>query len=785
MKDKISILGRHASIMERVYARVNKELKRPLHPSQARVARDYFVRGMRVIMCQCGRNFGKTEAILYIATVAALLNDKFLIYIITPERKQGKEIYWASKRLQSYAPPEFVEDEKDTDIRLTFKNGSFICVDGCENYNAHRGLKPNLVIYDEFQGHSKEFHLEVMAPNLIGKASSLLIFGTPPKSRASFYVEFRDNLLKQIKEEDPTRSYYELKTEENPSIDKKELAKIRKELFDSGNEIIWYREYEGKLVFGGEDVVFPKWNPKVHCRTHKVIMSYLENDKHKLKWFTVCDPGTSSCFAVLFACYNPFTQQIFLLDEIYEKDRRRTDSRSIWDRIRNKEKELYPESDERTWRRFYDEQAIWFANEIAANFGIGLLPTRKQRVHEDEGISRAKIVMAHANSLLVSDRCYWFRWEVESYVTDEYGRYVDKNNHFLDCLSGGTLVETLDGAIPIADLVGKAGLLYSREGKICRFSDVRKTHTNVAMVRVEFSDGRFIECTPGHKFLLASGEWQAASCLHQGVLIQSATDGSNSCQQSGTNLRWESVPPISKRKILQSWLRKASQASLGVPLWPYSQRVSCPPFRWLLHQQLSLQSFFSFPKGPYQFAYVGEQASFAARTYDPERSPNRQSLAWFGGRESLAFSERKKPLAEYGACSKNVFPVWQKIFSKKNREIPIQILPPKLQSKTFAPTAQVSKVLPIAPSDTYCMGVDDTNCLAVNGGIIVHNCFRYLLDATGWKLVEKVDSDALPDNSFLKKQQSTLTDPNDWADKAVESSLWVDPNDLYRDYFDF
>lgn len=414
-------------------------------------------------MSQWGRSGGKTESALFIACVAAMLNDNYIIYIITPERKQGKEIYWASKRLQNYPPPQYIADTRDTDIRLVFKNGSFICVDGCENYNGHRGLKPNLVIYDEFQHHNKEFHLEVMAPNLLAKESSLMIYGTPPKSRAAYYVEFHDQLMKQIKAGDITRAYYEFPTSVNPTIDVNELQKVRKELIESDNEVIWYREYEGKLAFGGEDVVFPKWNPKWHCRSHKVVMSYLENDKHKLKWYTICDPGTSTCFAVLFAAYNPYTQQIFLLDEIYEKDRARTDTRQIWERIRKKEEEFYPGAPDRTWKRIYDEAAAWFEREVAANFHVGITPSQKQKSDEETDISRIKMLMAQKGALTVSDRCYWLRWEIEAYVTNEKGQYPDKHNHLIDDCKylmqacNWKLIEDVDGNVaPIENQQTKA-----------------------------------------------------------------------------------------------------------------------------------------------------------------------------------------------------------------------------------------------------------------------------------------------------------------------------------------
>ena len=418
--------------MKAVYDRINNVLKKPLHAGQSQLAKDYFVKGKELIQSQWGRNGGKTESALFIATVACLLNDNFITMIITPELKQGKKIYWTSKRLQNYPPPQFVADKSTTDLRMDFRNGSVITVDGCENYDALRGVKPNLVIYDEFQDHSKEFHLEVMQPNLLGKGSALIIYGTPPKKRSAYYVEFWENLQKRIKEGDSTASYYEFPSSVNPSIDPEKLAKIRKELLESGNEVIWYREYEGKLCFGGEDVVFPKWNPHVHVRSHKVVTSYLDNDKPKLKWYTICDPGTSTCFAVLFLAYNPYTQQVFILDEIYEKDRKRTDTRQIWERISKKEQELYPGAPERTWKRIYDEAAAWFQRELQANFHVSMIPSQKHSSEPEKDIANIKLLMNQPGALTVSDRCYWFRWEVESYVTDEDGKYPKSNDHLID-----------------------------------------------------------------------------------------------------------------------------------------------------------------------------------------------------------------------------------------------------------------------------------------------------------------------------------------------------------------
>ncbi len=432
-KQYSSAIDHHTRVMNAFYDRIDNVHKRQLHQGQIKVAKEYFSNEKKIIQSQWGRNTGKTETALFIACVKAVLDPKSLIYIICPERKQGKEIYWSSKRLQNYAPPEFIEDARDSELRLVFNNGSFILIDGCENAPTHAGIKPTLVIYDEFQRHSKEFHVEIMAPNLLAKKSALLVFGTPPRTRSSYYVEFWENLKKQIASGDTSKAYYQFPTELNPSISKEELERTKKELIESGNELIWKREFLGEMIFGGQDIVFPKWNPTVHWKKHDVLLSYVLREARSMKWFTICDPGTSSCFAVLFGAYNPHTSQLFLLDEIYEKDRLKTDTRSIWERIKRKEQELYPNHPSRTWLRFFDEAAQWFAKEVHANFRECLNPTEKYKRDQETDISLIKMLMAQENALSVSDRCYWLRWELESYVTDEKGNYPDINDHLVDC----------------------------------------------------------------------------------------------------------------------------------------------------------------------------------------------------------------------------------------------------------------------------------------------------------------------------------------------------------------
>lgn len=71
------------------------------------------------------------------------------------------------------------------------------------------------------------------------------------------------------------------------------------------------------------------------------------------------------------------------------------------------------------------------------------------------------------------------------------------------CLAGDTLVKTVDGDIPIKDLVGKEFGVWSfdeKTGKICvkRAHAVRKTRENAQVIRLTFDNGTSLIMTPDH-----------------------------------------------------------------------------------------------------------------------------------------------------------------------------------------------------------------------------------------------------------------------------------------------
>lgn len=416
--------------------------------------RAFFQEKRKVLQSQFGRSAGKTEAAIYIAWRFAIQNPGSEIYIICPEKLQGKKIYWLPRRLQYFGPQDMILEHRESELRTVFTNGSYIIIDGCENYESLRGIKPDLVIYDEFQHHTPYFDEEVMQPNLSSGNVSLLVFGTPPK-RHCHYVDFREDLLQNLKGGDPTLFYLEVPSEANPTLDREWLRKKKADLIRREKTNVWLREYEGKLVFDTESALYPFFDEKKHVFAHEFLLNLIKRDKSKLNWYGLYDPGTTTVFAGLFLAHNPYTSQIFILDEIYATEKRDCTSHAIYTTAQDKKSELYDDLSE--WTEYYDEAAAWFANEVESLFpdSSNLLPTHKlkHKAQSDEGRageSMLNTAMMEEKKFFVSSRCEKFIWEIQNYVLDVNGQYPKTHDHLMDLIryfsvmTNYTVIEDVD-----------------------------------------------------------------------------------------------------------------------------------------------------------------------------------------------------------------------------------------------------------------------------------------------------------------------------------------------------
>ena len=369
---------------------------------------------------------------MYIAWRIALTTDNPQVYIIGPSQKQQKEIMWQNGRLKNFGPEEYVEQIMDSELRIKLNNG-FIKVDGSENYEAYRGTEYHAMILDEMKDQDPRFY-DAAYPNLRSLNGVLICIGTPPDYPDNFYVQ----LLNDIKG-DNDWAHIHGTAWENPFVagikDEAEAHKWlnteKRKYYERGDKERWLREYEAELAFGGRSRVVPNITRTEHMKPDFHVQQLLDNHEGKLEYYIILDPGTATCFAGLFAAIDPYSSQIYLLYEIYEKDQYKTSTDHIWTTVVSKAKHFHAR--EGAWRVYYDDAAAWFGNEVLSRYGVYCQPAGKFAADKELGISMLKDVARVKNLLTISDRCENLMWELENYVRDERGRIPKKDDHLIDC----------------------------------------------------------------------------------------------------------------------------------------------------------------------------------------------------------------------------------------------------------------------------------------------------------------------------------------------------------------
>lgn len=417
------------------------------HDGQLKALKPIINGDVDTVFMQNGRKWGKTEIAIYYLWRHALLNPGSACYYVVPEKTGGKDIVWRTNRLQTFGPSKYVSKILDQEMRVMLTNGSFIVVWGSENYGVSNGLTPAVVVYDEFKQFHNKFH-DVMNPNRLVLNAPLLIIGTPPaiddKNRDQ-YVQYADECKK-----DPNASWMRMDSYTNPYNDVNWLNKEKAKLFARGEQDVWYREYEGKIIYGGKASIFPMFDRDKHVFKHKEVVGEIARDLKRLDWYMGIDPGSTTAFAGLLIGIHPLNRKIYILDEVYETDRIQTSTKTIYPRLKQIFENIHHKGDfEEDVFKIFDEAAAWFYTEALVEFDAVLTSTSKHLNKKDHGLSLMKDILL-AEHIMISDRCENFIKEVEQYSTDQHGNIPKKNDHLIDCcryVLGGanySMVEVLE-----------------------------------------------------------------------------------------------------------------------------------------------------------------------------------------------------------------------------------------------------------------------------------------------------------------------------------------------------
>ncbi len=95
------------------------------------------------------------------------------------------------------------------------------------------------------------------------------------------------------------------------------------------------------------------------------------------------------------------------------------------------------------------------------------------------------------------------------------------NMGILRCLSGDTLLDTVDGPREVRGLVGERPYLFAchpetEHANVVQADRIFVSDRGRALLRVSLDDGSHIDCTPDHRFLTATGSYEEAASLSEG-----------------------------------------------------------------------------------------------------------------------------------------------------------------------------------------------------------------------------------------------------------------------------
>jgi len=78
------------------------------------------------------------------------------------------------------------------------------------------------------------------------------------------------------------------------------------------------------------------------------------------------------------------------------------------------------------------------------------------------------------------------------------------------CFTADTRVLLADGSKPRLDeLIGQTGMIQTDQGPK-QFTRARLVKKDQATIKLTFSDGSVVRCTPDHKFMTTNGDWVLA-----------------------------------------------------------------------------------------------------------------------------------------------------------------------------------------------------------------------------------------------------------------------------------
>lgn len=411
------------------------------------------------------------------------------------------------------------------------------------------------------------------------------------------------------------------------------------------------------------------------------------------------------------------------------------------------------------------EEGVWFDREISVNAKKSRLQGKHQ-LHE-----RFRLDKDGLPHLFVFNTCvHWWRTVPAIPIDRLNPEDVDTNSED-HCLSGDTEVMTDMGVKQLKNIVETNGKILSVNGRFEPYTDCRMTRKNVETVKVVFDDGREVICTPEHKFLTDDYEWfetkdltgkviydsisylvnqeDGKICKSILLMIQFKSSMGNDITNAASTFRKKANDYI--EKFIKKYMEKSLLGLQSIIRMIIGAITS--PIISILSAGRPIQAI---TQGNVELIPIGYELCMKEQGYGIEAVKAKNGIKNTSKRiaGSLLVSRLQLNASNAGksfrACLNGQNSALttanqhggedrELIALKENVSSVVQsgLLINTWQERLVQPIAvkgnpRVVSVVPHGRSDVYCLSVPSTKCFAVNGGIVVHNCYdesRYLVSS--------------------------------------------------------
>lgn len=144
----------------------------------------------RFLVAVCGRQIGKTTAAVNELIKRAATTPGTRNWYVTNDYKQAKRNVW--DELKKWIPVELKKHIQinESELKITFANGSKIELIGVENAESLRGAVVNFMILDEYADFPRHVWAKVLRPMLSTTKGDVWFIGTPKGMGNDFYDKF-------------------------------------------------------------------------------------------------------------------------------------------------------------------------------------------------------------------------------------------------------------------------------------------------------------------------------------------------------------------------------------------------------------------------------------------------------------------------------------------------------------------------------------------------------------------------------------------------------------------